>query len=138
VPRRRKPTRESAPSGCDALPNPLPSRGVAAADDIFSRLMALLEQRKSSTAEKSYTASLFAGGVQRIGEKIAEEAGETVAAASEPGEDGRRHLVHEAADLIYHLFVLMAHRDVSLAEVEAELARRFGTSGHDEKGARKK
>ena len=99
--------------------------------------MEAIEQRKSSTAQSSYTASLFAGGVERIGAKITEESGETVEAASEPGEDGRRHLVHEAADLIYHLFVLLVHRNVSLAEVEAELARRFGTSGHDETASRK-
>lgn len=106
-------------------------------DDIFSRLMEVLERRKSSTAEQSYTASLFAGGVERIGAKINEEASETVEAARESGREGRLHLVNEAADLIYHLLVLLAYRDVSLAEVEAELARRFGTSGHDEKGARK-
>ena len=124
--------------GCGARPNPLACRAVAEADNIFSRLMEVIERRKaSSTADKSYTASLLAGGVQRIGAKINEEAGETFEAASEAGEEGRRHLVHEAADLIYHLFVLLAHRDVSLAEVEAELARRFGTSGHEEKAARK-
>lgn len=129
--------RAAVRSGCDALANPLRCRDVAAPDDIFSRLMEVLERRKSSTAEQSYTASLFAGGVERIGAKINEEASETVEAAREPGREGHLHLVNEAADLIYHLLVLLAYRDVSLAEVEAELARRFGTSGHDEKGARK-
>ena len=65
-----------------------------------------------------------------------EEAGEVVEAAGEPGDAGRSHLIYEAADLIYHLFVLMGHRDVKLSEVEAELARRFGLSGLDEKAAR--
>ncbi|MCA9268695.1 MAG: phosphoribosyl-ATP diphosphatase, partial [Planctomycetales bacterium] len=83
------------------------------------------------------TTSLFAGGVAKIGEKILEEAAEVVEAAGEPGEEGRAHLVREAADLVYHLMVMLAHCDVSLAEVEAELGRRSGVSGLDEKAARK-
>ena len=46
------------------------------------------------------------------------------------------HLIHEAADLVYHLFVMLGFRDIKLAEVEAELARRFGISGLDEKAVR--
>ena len=53
-----------------------------------------------------------------------------------PGDAGRAHLTHEAADLIYHLFVMLAARDVALDDVEAELARRFGVSGLDEKASR--
>lgn len=110
------------------------------ADDesMFAKLMSVIEARKGASGEKSYTASLFAGGVEKIGAKIGEEAAETVEAAAEAGDEGRRHLVHEAADLVYHLFVLLAHRDVGLGEVEAELARRFGISGHEEKAARNK
>ena len=78
---------------------------------------------------------LFAGGVEKIGEKIREEAEEVVEAAGEPGEQGRRHLIREAGDLIYHLLVMLGYRDVKLAEVEAEIARRFGISGIDEKAA---
>ncbi len=59
-----------------------------------------------------------------------------MAAAAEPGPAGRAHTIHEAADVIYHLFVLLGYRDISLAEVEAELARRFGISGVDEKASR--
>lgn len=103
---------------------------------MLARLMAVIESRKSATAEKSYTASLFAGGVGKIGAKITEEAGEVVEAAAEDGPEGRRHLVHEAADLLFHLLVLLAHRGVALGEVEAELARRAGSSGHDEKARR--
>lgn len=117
---------------------PLRCRAVTADESIFRRLMEAIERRKSSTADKSYTASLFAGGLERIGAKIHEESGETIEAAGEPGEAGRQHLVHEAADLIYHLFVLLAYRGATLGEIEAELGRRFGTSGHDEKEARKK
>lgn len=99
-------------------------------------LMAVIRDRQAHPSEKSYTAALLAGGVDKIGRKIVEEAGEVVAAAAEPGDDGRRHLIHEAADLVYHLFVMLALRDVPLADVEAELARRFGMSGLEEKASR--
>lgn len=105
-------------------------------NDILQRLMAIIEDRKANPPPKSYTTSLFAGGVPKIGEKILEEAAEVVEAAGEPGNDGRVHLIHEAADLVYHLFVMLGFRDIKLAEVEAELARRFGISGLDEKAAR--
>lgn len=103
---------------------------------ILARLMAVIEQRKAQPSEKSYTSRLLAGGVAKIGEKIVEEAAEVVEAADEAGEEGRQHLVREAGDLIYHLLVLLAHRDVRLEEVEAELARRFGISGLEEKASR--
>ena len=103
---------------------------------IFARLMAVIEDRKANPPEKSYTTTLLAGGTEKIGEKIREEAAEIVAAACEPGDAGRDHTISEAADCIFHLFVLLAHRDIRLSEVEAELERRFGTSGLDEKAAR--
>ena len=103
---------------------------------VFAKLMAVIEDRKANPPAKSYTTALFQGGVAKIGGKILEEAGEVVEAAGEPGDAGRSHLIYEAADLIYHLFVLLGHRDVKLPEVEAELARRFGLSGLDEKAAR--
>jgi phosphoribosyl-ATP pyrophosphohydrolase len=86
---------------------------------------------------RSYTTALFDGGVEKIGEKIVEEAAEVVEAARETGPQGRDHLVHEAADLIYHLLVMLGHRDIPLNDVRAELARRFGVSGLDEKESRK-
>ncbi len=104
----------------------------------LARLMTIVEDRKANPPAKSYTTSLFAGGTAKIGEKIREEADEVVRAADEPGEEGRAHLVYEAADLIYHLFVMLGFRDVKLIEVEAELARRFGISGLDEKASRTK
>jgi phosphoribosyl-ATP pyrophosphohydrolase len=107
-----------------------------APDNILSRLMTLIEDRKANPPPKSYTTTLFAGGVAKIGEKITEEAAEVVEAAAEQGDEGRAHLIHEAADLVYHLFVMLGYRDIKLAEVEAELARRFGISGLDEKAAR--
>src|SRR4051812_39555402 len=105
---------------------------------ILSVLMGVIAERKARPpAERSYVASLLEGGVPKIGAKINEEAGEVVAAADEPGEAGRAHLVHEVADLVFHTLVLLGHRDISWAEVEAELARRFGISGIAEKEARR-
>ena len=98
--------------------------------------MAVIEDRKRNPPPKSYTTSLFQGGVPKIAGKIMEEAAEVVAAAGEPGADGRTHLIYEAADLIYHLFVLLGHKDIALADLEAELGRRFGISGLDEKASR--
>lgn len=89
-------------------------------------------------AGKSWTAKLLAGGVEKIGPKVTEEAGELVEAAAEPGDAGREHFVYEAADLLYHTMVLCRWRGVELAEIEAELARRFGTSGLAEKASRTK
>ena len=105
---------------------------------ILAQLMAVIEDRKINPPPKSYTTTLLAGGVAKIGEKIAEEAAEVVQAADEPGEEGRAHLIREAGDLIYHLFVMLGFRDVKLAEVEQEIARRFGISGLDEKASRGK
>ena len=98
--------------------------------------MATIEERKAAPSEKSYTSKLLAGGVVKIGGKIREEAAEVAEAAAEPGEAGRTHFIYECADLVYHLFVMMAHNGVALAEVEAELARRFGISGLEEKASR--
>ena len=98
--------------------------------------MAVIEDRRVNRPEKSYTTRLFEGGIDKIGQKIIEEAAEVVEAAGEPGDDGRAHTIREAADLVYHLFVLLGHREIALAEVEAELARRFGFSGLDEKASR--
>ncbi len=103
---------------------------------VLQQLMDTIYQRKAEPSEKSYTCKLLAGGVAKIGGKIVEEAAEVVAAADETGDDGRKHLIYEAGDVLYHLFVLLAHRDVRLDEVEGELARRFGISGLDEKAAR--
>ncbi len=102
----------------------------------LAQLMATIEERKANPPEKSYTTSLLAGGVPKIGAKITEEAAEVVEAAAEAGDAGRQHLIYETGDLLYHLFVLLAHREIRLEEVEAELARRFGVSGLTEKESR--
>ena len=103
----------------------------------LDQLEATIRQRQQAgEADKSYTAKLLAGGVAKIGPKVTEEAAEVVEAAAEPDESGREHTIREAADVVYHLMVLMAARGVELAEVERELARRFGMSGLDEKASR--
>jgi phosphoribosyl-ATP pyrophosphohydrolase len=106
--------------------------------DILEQLMAVIEDRKANPPPKSYTTKLFSGGVEKIGEKIIEEAAEVVEAAGEPGTEGRDHLIYEAADVIFHLFVMLGYRDIKLAEVKTELARRFGISGIEEKASRGK
>jgi phosphoribosyl-ATP pyrophosphohydrolase len=103
---------------------------------VFAQLMQTIADRKTNPSEKSYTTKLLTGGVAKIGAKITEEAAEVVEAAGEPGDAGRTHFTCECADLLYHLFVMLAHKEVALAEVEAELARRFGISGLEEKASR--
>ena len=105
---------------------------------VLEQLMRVIEQRYRDRPPKSYTSKLFEGGVPLMGEKILEEAREVVEAAAEPGEAGRTHFIHEVADLLYHTWVLVGSKEVSLHEIEAELARRFGISGLDEKASRTK
>ena len=94
-----------------------------------------IESRKSSDAGKSYTKSLLQGGPEKIGAKLREEADELGRAiAGEPGD----RVAAEAADLLYHTLVGLSARGVSFRAVLAELARRRGVSGHDEKRSRKK
>ena len=103
---------------------------------ILLRLMSVLEDRKQNPSEKSYTTSLFAGGTGKISEKILEEAREVIEAATETDSAARDHLIHEAADLIFHLLVMLGYKSIGWEEIEGELARRFGISGLDEKAAR--
>ncbi len=101
--------------------------------DILERLAQVLEERKSADADSSYVASLYARGLDTILKKVGEEATETVIAAK-GGDDGQ--LVYETADLWFHTLVLLAHRGLGPEDVLAELARRFGLSGIEEKAAR--
>ena len=107
-------------------------------DTILVRLQAVIAERRDTNADgkKSYVASLLEKGAPKIGAKIIEEAAEVVEAATEPGDDGREHLVKEVADLWFHTMVLLGHARIDLSEIEAELGRRFGIGGHDEKAAR--
>ena len=106
--------------------------------DPISRLMRTLRERAETRPAGSYTTKLLDGGPLKIGGKIREEAEELIEAASEEGEAGRKHLIYEAGDLIYHTLVLLAWRGVDIDEVAAELARREGTSGLAEKASRDK
>jgi phosphoribosyl-ATP pyrophosphohydrolase/phosphoribosyl-AMP cyclohydrolase len=106
-------------------------RGVA---PILARLDAILASRRdAATPEKSYTRSLLDAGMPKILAKIAEEHGE-LAAELPAGPDAK--VVHEAADLLFHVMVGLTARHLSIDAVLVELARRFGTSGHDEKASR--
>ena len=102
-------------------------------DDIFNRLEATIQARRGTAGDVSYTASLFAKGRGRIAQKLGEEAVETVIAACS-GDDAA--IVPEAADLMFHLIVLLADAGLSLDDVRAELMRREGVSGHQEKAGR--
>jgi len=102
--------------------------------DVIAELLATLQARKTADPGKSYVASLYAKGADAILKKIGEEAAETIIAAK--GED-RVALVHELADLWFHTLVLMAAYDIPLDALTAELARRTGRSGLDEKASRK-
>lgn len=103
---------------------------------VLHALMSVIEDRKRNPPAKSYTTSLFQGGVAKIGAKITEEAAEVVEAATRASSEGAKDLIHEAGDLIYHLFVMLGHCDVTLSQVEECLASRFGVSGIDEKASR--
>ncbi len=106
--------------------------GVPAAH-IVDRLEQVLLARRAATSQKSYTRSLLEAGMPRILAKIAEEHGELAAELPE-GERGK--VVHETADLLFHVMVGLVARDIPIADVWRELGRRFGVSGHDEKAAR--
>lgn len=103
---------------------------------VLHQLMSVLEDRRNNPPPNSYTARLYAGGDAKISSKITEEAHELIEAATESGDQGRRHLIYESSDVIYHLLVLLAYHGIKLEEVETEIARRFGQSGLDEKAAR--
>lgn len=105
-------------------------------DDIFDRLMAELRHRVSDLPTGSYTTKLLQGGIPKIAEKLLEEANEVIEAAGEPGEDGVQHTVREACDVIFHLWVLLASRGVSVDSLRRELERREGVSGLEEKRRR--
>jgi phosphoribosyl-ATP pyrophosphohydrolase len=102
----------------------------------LEKLERTIASRAKNPNAKSYTSKLLAGGIPMIGAKVTEEAAEVVEAAAESGEAGREHFVREVGDLVYHLLVLMQHRSMTLADLEGELARRFGVSGLAEKASR--
>lgn len=96
-------------------------------------LAATIAARKTADPDSSWTAKLLAKGPEKCAEKFGEEA---VEAIIEAVKGDRPRLTAEAADVVFHLLVMLAARDVTLADVEAELDRRAGTSGLAEKAAR--
>ncbi len=103
--------------------------------EVLKRLFAVIESRRGDDAATSYTAKLLADGPQGVAKKLGEEAVETALAAA----TGDAHqTIHESADLLYHLMVLWAASGIAPDDVWAELARREGTSGIEEKAGRSK
>ena len=102
---------------------------------ILERLQATIDSRRGAHADSSYVAALNAKGQDEILRKVAEESVELVL-ASKAGE--RAAIVHEAADLVFHCLVMLSWHGIALAEVLAELERREGRSGIDEKASRTK
>ncbi len=100
---------------------------------ILTRLAETIDSRKGANPSSSWTAKLLAKGPEKCAEKFGEEA---VEAIIEAVKGDRERLTSEAADVLYHLLVMLAARDVSLADVLAELERREGTSGIEEKAGR--
>ena len=102
--------------------------------DILDRLFETIQARKGDDPAASYVAKLLGKGTLKCAEKFGEEAVETIVAAA--GE-GRDKTISESADALFHLMVLWASMEITPDEIYAELARREGVSGHDEKAARK-
>jgi phosphoribosyl-ATP pyrophosphohydrolase len=102
-------------------------------NDILKSLEHTILDRREAEPEASYVASLRAKGRAKMAEKLGEEAIETVIAAV---QDDKAAMTGEAADLMFHLMVLLADMDLSFDDVIAELARREGLSGLEEKAAR--
>jgi phosphoribosyl-ATP pyrophosphohydrolase len=103
--------------------------------ETLERIAEAINERKGGDPEKSYVASLFAKGDDAMLKKIGEEATEVVLAAKS-GE--RLHLVREVTDLWFHCMIVLARHGLGPGDVLAELQRREGISGIDEKAARKK
>ncbi len=103
--------------------------------DVIAELTAVLEDRRDADPESSYVASLYGKGLNKILEKVGEEATEFIIAAKDH-TPGRPELVSEAADLWFHTLVALVHLGVPPGEVLKTLADRFGVSGHTEKASR--
>jgi phosphoribosyl-ATP pyrophosphohydrolase len=101
--------------------------------DILERLARVLQARHRELPEDSYVSSLFEGGHAAIASKVREETEELIHAAV---ADDARHTVHEAADLLFHVLVLLENAGIAPSAVLDELERRFGTGGFEEKASR--
>ena len=104
-------------------------------DFSLADLQGIVASRTAASATKSYTKSLLDAGMERCAKKFGEEAVEAVIAAMQGNRDALRN---EAADVLYHLLVVLQAGGVSLQDVMSELERRTAQSGHEEKAARPK
>ena len=110
---------------------------------IIDELYDILQQRKNESGERSYVASLYEKGSPKIAEKILEEAQEFIDEAfhihNERGSDEvQKNIRNEAADLLFHMMVMLSHYDIPPSDIFDILKQRFGVSGHDEKASRTK
>jgi phosphoribosyl-ATP pyrophosphohydrolase len=103
--------------------------------NVLTRLANTIESRKGEDEKKSYAAKLFKRGPEKCAEKFGEEAIEAIIAAA---KGDKKNLTEEAADVLFHLFVMLSSRDVKFEDVLKELERREGKSGIVEKAERKK
>ena len=103
--------------------------------DVLGDLANTIARRRNGSPDQSYTAKLLAQGIEKCAKKFGEEAVELALASM---KQDKAHVTSEAADVLYHLLVLLAASNVSLNDVMAELERREGVSGLAEKAARGK
>jgi len=106
--------------------------------DVLEKLAAVLETRKNAETDQSYVASLHAKGLNKILEKVSEEATETILAAKECGDspESKAAVVNETADLWFHSLVMLSHLNMGPEQVLEELEKRFNISGLEEKASR--
>jgi phosphoribosyl-ATP pyrophosphohydrolase/phosphoribosyl-AMP cyclohydrolase len=102
---------------------------------VLDRVYDTILDRKRSPAAESYVASLFKAGQDQILKKVTEESGEVILASKGGTRD---QIVHESADLLFHLLVALGYHEIPPSEIYQELARRFGRSGIEEKESRER
>ena len=106
-------------------------------DDILRRVAQVIDSRKNAEPDTSYVASLHHKGLNKILEKVGEEAVETILAAKDAASSGDAHdVIYETADLLFHSLVMLSALNLEPQAVLDELERRFGLSGHAEKASR--
>ncbi len=106
-------------------------------DDILRRVAQVIDSRKNAEPDTSYVASLHHKGLNKILEKVGEEAVETILAAKDAASSGDAHdVIYETADLWFHSLVMLSALNLEPQAVLEELERRFGLPGHAEKAAR--
>jgi len=105
--------------------------------NIILEIAEILEKRKESASDSSYTKYLFDEGLEEILSKIIEESEELIEAAESEGQNKKKKLIHETADLWFHTMVLLSYEGINAEKVLSELETRLGNSGLDEKASRK-